>query len=123
MAKKERQKRSARQARQREREEREAAQAVTAEKADKASKKGDAVAASGTAKKETKPAKAKKPGRIRSYFREVRSEMRRVVWPNRQETRDYSVAVILMLVVFGLAVWAVDTGFISLLIGFTGLRG
>jgi len=49
--------------------------------------------------------------------------MHRVVWPDRNELKSYSVAVILMLIVFGVCVWLVDTGFVAVLVGFTGLRG
>jgi preprotein translocase subunit SecE len=49
--------------------------------------------------------------------------MRRVTWPSRNELSNYSVAVVAMLIVFGVAVWLVDTGFVALLVGFTGLRG
>lgn len=123
MAKKERQKRSARQARQQERVEREAAQAAaSAEDAQPTSKKpGNSSNLSSS--KASKPAKAKKRSKLRSYLSDVRTEMRRVVWPNRSELKNYSVAVIAMLVVFGILVWLVDTGFVALLVGFTGLRG
>ena len=102
MAKKERQRRSARKARSAERAALEATRA-----------------ASQSGSKEP----AKKPGRIRSYFRDVKAEMHRVVWPDRNELKSYSVAVIVMLIVFGVCVWLVDTGFVAVLVGFTGLRG
>ena len=86
-------------------------------------------AAAATAKapeKQNKPAKAsnKKPGlgkRISNYFAAVRTEMKRVVWPSRDELRNYSVAVIVSLVVFGIALWLVDTGIVALLVGYTSL--
>ena len=120
MANKERSKRSARQARQRERAEHEA---LVAE-ATASDRKGKAAA-----KKATAPVKVSAPkeqgliGRVRSYFSAVRGEMRRVTWPSRNELSNYSVAVVAMLIVFGVAVWLVDTGFVALLVGFTGLRG
>ena len=49
--------------------------------------------------------------------------MRRVTWPSKEELRSYSVAVIVMLVVFGVLIWLVDTGIVAALVGFTGLRG
>ena len=119
MAKKERQKRSARQARAQKRAELEAAHATTVVSAGDA-KKADASAKS----QETKPAEAaKKPGRVRSYFQAVKAEMHRVVWPSREELKNYSVAVIAMLIIFGVAVWVVDTGVAAALVGFAGLRG
>ncbi|MDO5709841.1 MAG: preprotein translocase subunit SecE [Coriobacteriales bacterium] len=121
MANKDRQKRSARQARAREREALEAAQAASAPATGKKSAKSVAKAAP------TKEEIAKKEnslfGRIRRYFRDVRNEMHRVVWPSRAELQNYSLAVIAMLIVFGVVVWLVDTGFVAILVGFTGLRG
>ena len=49
--------------------------------------------------------------------------MKRVTWPSKGELTNWSVAVIVALVVFGLCVYLVDTGFVALLVGFTGLRG
>ncbi|WP_077598483.1 preprotein translocase subunit SecE [Olsenella urininfantis] len=113
MAKKERQKRSARQARAQERAERETQLTSSEEGKEKA-----ALVSSQPTKKA-----ARRPGRLRSYLSAVRSEMHRVVWPDKAELKNYSVAVIVALVVVGLAVWLVDTGFVALLVGFTGLRG
>ena len=126
MANKDRNKRSARKARAEERARVEAAQAASAPADD--SKK----AAKGLtkAKDEKKPEKKadsnKKPGlfgRLRNYLGDVRSEMRRVVWPSREELKSYSVAIIIMLIVFGLVIWLVDSGVVAALIAFTGLRG
>ena len=123
MPNKDRNKRSVRQARQRERAEREAlaAQASSGAAKSKATK-------SATTKKAApaKVAATKKTGflaGVRSYFGAVRAEMRRVTWPSKDELTNYSVAVVAMLIVFGVAVWLVDTGFVALLVGFTGLRG
>ncbi|MDD6443374.1 MAG: preprotein translocase subunit SecE [Collinsella sp.] len=122
MAKKERQKRSARKARAAERAELEATRAASQAGSKEQAKKADAtVAKASTKKAESKP--VKKQGRIRSYFSAVKAEMHRVVWPDKNELRSYSIAVIMMLIVFGVCVWLVDTGFVALLVGFTGLRG
>ncbi len=124
MANKDRNKRSARQARQRERAEREV---VAAESAAKASvKKSKAAAAQASKKAPVKVSGAKDSGiiaRTRSYFSAVRAEMRRVTWPSRTELTNYSVAVIASLIIFGFAVWLVDTGIVAALVGFTSLRG
>ncbi|MBQ9058853.1 MAG: preprotein translocase subunit SecE [Atopobiaceae bacterium] len=61
--------------------------------------------------------------RIGRYFKAVRSEMRKVVWPSREELRNYSIAVIAMLVVFGVAIWLIDTGVTAALVAFAGLGG
>ena len=48
--------------------------------------------------------------------------MHRVTWPSKAELKNYSIAVIVMLVVFGVAVWLVDTGVVAILVGYSGLR-
>ena len=122
MANKERQKRSARQARAREREALEAAQAASTPATNrKAASK--AVAKAAPTKEEIAKRENSFFGRVRRYFRDVRSEMSRVVWPSKTELTNYSIAVIAMLVIFGVVVWAVDTGLVALLVGLTGLRG
>ena len=60
--------------------------------------------------------------RLRNYLGAVRSEMRRVVWPSKAELKSYSVAIIAMLIVFGVIIWLVDSGIVAALVGFTGLR-
>lgn len=124
MANKDRSKRSARKARAEERARVEAAQAASVPET-QGSKK---VPAEAPAKTEKKPDKKpdKKPGllrRFRTYLGDVRSEMRRVVWPSRDELKTYSIAIIIMLVVFGVLLWLVDSGIVAALVGFTSLRG
>lgn len=149
MANKERNKRSARKARAQAREVKEAARAASQAQAapdqdaqkkplfsrgDKAeaTKAGTSKAAAKDAKPQDKAAKKdlakknKKPGvfaRIGNYFHDVRVEMGRVIWPSRQELWSYTYAVIIMLVVAGVVLWAVDTGIVSLMLAYTGLRG
>ena len=116
MANKERNKRSARKARSAERQALEAAQAET----------GAAQPAAAKAK-ETKAVQKKKSdgfiARVKGYFSDVRSEMRRVVWPSRDELKNYSVSTTAMLLVAGLAVWLVDTGIMLVLTALANLRG
>ena len=107
MANKERNKRSARKARAQQRAEREAAQAASQP-------------TTAPKKKDGKPGFFK---RIGNYFSAVRSEMRRVVWPSRTELKNYSLGVIAMLFVFGIAIWLVDLGIMGVLTGFASLRG
>ena len=130
MPTKDRNKRSVRKARAEERARVEAAQAASGSVPDtKAPAKVEKKVEKKAEKKaETKPEKAsnKKPGvfrRLRNYLGDVRSEMRRVVWPSREELKSYSVAIIAMLIVFGIVIWLVDSGIVAALVGFTGLRG
>ena len=59
---------------------------------------------------------------MRGWFADVKAEMHRVTWPSKAELKNYSIAVIVMLVVFGVAVWLVDTGVVAILVGYSGLR-
>ncbi len=125
MANKDRNKRSARKARAEERARVEAAQASSVTPAQKAAQEKQAAKEAKAAAKQERKAE-KKPGplrRLRNYLGDVLSEMRRVVWPSKEELRSYSLAIIVMLIVFGVIIWLVDSGIVAVLVGFTGLRG
>jgi preprotein translocase subunit SecE len=50
--------------------------------------------------------------RVSKFFREVRAEMRKVIWPSRRETGIYTSIVVASIVVVGAAVWLLDTLFV-----------
>jgi preprotein translocase subunit SecE len=54
--------------------------------------------------------------RARTYIGEVRSEMRRVTWPNKQEIYGITVMVILTTFIFGAYFYATDR-FFSYVVG------
>ncbi len=121
MAKKKRNRRSARQARSQERAEREAlATGVSVEEAKQIQ-----------AEKSSRPKIEEKKGlrvpgfikRIGAYFKDVRTELHRVTWPSVKEVREYSVCVIGVLIVVGIAIWLVDTGITAALVTLSALRG
>ena len=60
--------------------------------------------------------------RASTYFKNVRTEMKRVVWPSRDELVKYSVAVVAMLVFFGVLIAVVDSLILPALYAFSGLR-
>ena len=47
---------------------------------------------------------------IWSLFKESRAEIRRVVWPTRQETLQTTVIVLVLVLVFALILWLLDSG-------------
>ncbi len=49
--------------------------------------------------------------RISRYFREVRSEMRKVIWPNRKELINYTGVVLVSAVIVSIIIWVLDTFF------------
>ncbi len=53
------------------------------------------------------------PERIRSYYGDVRNEMRKVTTPTRKEVEATTVVVIITVFIFGIYFWIVD----SVLIG------
>ena len=57
------------------------------------------------------------------FFHDSRMEMRKVVWPTRQETMQTTLVVAVMVVILALFLWGVD-GILVWLIGWlTGQRG
>lgn len=125
MANKDRNKRSVRKARAEERARVEAAQAASVASSGSAAK-AEKKAEKKPEKKVEKKKADKKPGifrRLLNYLGDVKSEMRRVVWPSKEELKSYSVAIIAMLIVFGIVIWLVDSGIVAALVGYTGLRG
>jgi preprotein translocase subunit SecE len=53
------------------------------------------------------------PERIKSYYSDVRSEMRKVTTPTRKEVEATTIVVIITVFIFGVYFWVVD----SVLIG------
>ncbi len=66
-------------------------------------------------KKQTeKPAKAKKPSifaRVGKWFRELKGEIRKIVWPTREQTVNNTVVVIVAILVVGVFIWVLDAIF------------
>ena len=81
--------------------------------------KKDSTATAPEKKESKKPAKAKKPGlfkKIGNFFREYRSEMKKVVWyPRDRVLRDTGIAVA-VLVVCGAIVGVLDILFAQLIL-------
>jgi preprotein translocase subunit SecE len=48
------------------------------------------------------------PDRISSFLRDVRSEMRKVVWPTRADVQSTTVVVIVTVFIFAAYFWLVD---------------
>ena len=58
--------------------------------------------------------------RISRWFREMRSELKKVVWPTKEQTRKNTVvviAVVIIAAIFMIAVDAIFGGIIGLLVG------
>jgi preprotein translocase subunit SecE len=57
-----------------------------------------------------------------TFMKGARVEMRKVVWPTRQETIQTTLVVVAMVVVAALILWGLDTLFFSLVGWLTGQR-
>ena len=55
----------------------------------------------------TPHAKEERTG-FRQFLKEVRAELRKVVWPSREEVRNYSIIVLITVVVFTAFVAVLD---------------
>ena len=44
------------------------------------------------------------------FFKEVRMELKKVIWPTRQQLTNNTVTVILVCLVVGSLIWVVDWG-------------
>ncbi|MGC9997920.1 MAG: preprotein translocase subunit SecE [Terriglobia bacterium] len=50
---------------------------------------------------------------IRDYFSDVRTEMKRVTWPNKQEIYGTTVMVLITTFLFGFYFWVCDQAFMA----------
>lgn len=57
-----------------------------------------------------KDAEKEKKGGMRKYFKDLRSELKKVVWPTRQQVVNNTGVVLVVMTVVGLFLFAVDTG-------------
>jgi len=46
---------------------------------------------------------------VQKYFREVQVEARKVVWPERKETFQSTIMVVVMVLLISLFLWMVDS--------------
>ena len=63
------------------------------------------------AKKDKKPEKKSKPGvfaRLGKWFRDMRSELKKVQWPTRKQTVNNTLIVIACVVIVGIFIWLFD---------------
>ena len=49
------------------------------------------------------------------YFKDARSEFKKVVWPSRKQVINNTVVVLVSMIVSGLAIWGMDTVFMFLI--------
>ena len=63
------------------------------------------------AAKAAKPTeKEKKKGGIKKYLKDLRSEIKKVVWPSRKQVVNNSSIVMTVMIIMGMFLFAIDTG-------------
>lgn len=63
-----------------------------------------------SSKKNAKTEKSKKRGGLRLYFRDLKAEMKKIVWPSRQQVINNTGVVLSVMAVMALFLFGVDTG-------------
>ena len=61
-----------------------------------------------------KSAAAEKPKilvRLKGFFRGVIAELKRVHWPDLRQIAIYTTVVVVAVLVMGMALWVIDSGF------------
>ena len=64
-------------------------------------------------KNKNKPKEKREKGRWKEYFRGVKLEMRKVVWPTRQELGSYTAVVLAGCAAFALLFWGIDSAVLA----------
>jgi|LSQX01.1.fsa_nt_gb preprotein translocase subunit SecE len=67
-----------------------------------------------------KSATKEKKGLI-NYFKGVRQELKKVVWPTKDELVTSTLVVLITCTFFSVAFWLIDTGFLAALKGILGV--
>ena len=65
--------------------------------------------------------KVKKDSKVKKFFKDYKSEFKKIVWPDKKETLRQSGVVAVTIVIVALAVFLLDTGFSKLLMTIAGL--
>lgn len=75
-----------------------------------AKKSDDTKSSKKTVKNEKAKGKTKKKGRIRLYFRDLKAELKKVVWPDRKQVINNTGVVLLVMGVMAIFLFGVDSG-------------
>jgi preprotein translocase subunit SecE len=78
--------------------------------------RGERVTQTHTEAPSARAASAGRGGRLGRFIREVISEMRKVLWPSRNELVTYTIVVIIFVVVMVSIVAGLDVGFAKLVL-------
>ena len=65
--------------------------------------------------------KATQKGSVKEYFKGIKLEMNKVVWPTKKELGSFTVVVLATCAVFALGFWLIDTGVLAALKAVLGI--
>ena len=63
----------------------------------------------------------KKEPKIKKFFKDYKSEFKKIAWPDKKDTFRQSGVVIVAIVIVGIAVFLLDTGFSKVIQALGGL--
>lgn len=66
---------------------------------------------SAKAEKKDKSKKAKKPNKVAQYFRDLKAELKKVVWPTKAQVINNTGVVLATMIILGLFVGGLDAIF------------
>lgn len=73
--------------------------------------------------KAAKKSQVKKPNKVVKYFKDLKSEFKKVVWPSKKTVINNTGAVLATMVVSGTAIVLLDAAFAALLRGLLSMAG
>ena len=47
-------------------------------------------------------------GRLKKYFRDVRSEFKKITWPTKKQVWNNTLVVLVTVLIFGIIIWSLD---------------
>ena len=59
--------------------------------------------------------KTKKESKLGAYFKGVKTELKKVVWPTKKEAVKYTEVVVVVCAIFAIFFWLLDTGCLAIL--------
>ena len=65
--------------------------------------------------------KVAQKGSVKEYFKGIKLEMNKVVWPTKKELGSFTVVVLATCAVFALGFWLIDTGVLAALKAVLGI--
>lgn len=71
--------------------------------------------AKGSKQSKAKDSKKKQPSKIAKYFKDLRSEFNKVVWPSKKKVINNTSIVLGSIVIMGIFIGLLDTGLFKLL--------